>query len=76
MWNEEQQALDNFIQSGEFQRAFDSFSDSMKKLAENLREYYTLLNEEGQKKADKHIEYATDQIELFTKIPEYRKDNE
>ena len=71
--SEETQALSNYIQSAEFQRAFDSFSDSMKKLAELLRQNYELLNEEGQKKADKHIEYAADQIELLTKIPEYQK---
>lgn len=70
---EEQQALDSFKQSGGFQRAFKDLSESTRKLADILRENYELLNEEGQKKADKHIEYATEQIEMLTKIPEYQK---
>ena len=47
---------------------------ALKKLENNIRKNYELLNEEGQKEADKQMELANRQIELLTKIPEYRKE--
>lgn len=70
--SEETQALKDF---GGFQHIFGELSESTRKLANLLRKNYELLNEKGQKKADKHIRYAVDQIELLTKIPEYRKED-
>jgi len=45
----------------------------LKKISEGLYQNYEMLNEEGQKKANNQLEHVADQIELLTKIPEYRK---
>ena len=46
---------------------------SLKKLEDDIRKNYELLNKEGQIEADKQMELVNRQIELLTKIPEYRK---
>lgn len=75
--SEEKQALENYIQSGTLQHAFDSFGDSVKKLIEQLLQNYEELNELGKRKADEHIERAVQQVDEFVeslvKIPEYQK---
>ena len=45
----------------------------LKKVGNIFAKFYSMLNEEGQKKADEQIDRAIEQIELLTKIPEYQK---
>lgn len=44
------------------------------KAGEIFARFYSMLNVEGQKKADEQIDRAIEQIELLTKIPEYQKE--
>lgn len=48
----------------------------LKKVGEIFAKFYSMLNVEGQKKADEQIDRAIEQIELLTKIPEYQKDTD
>lgn len=43
-----------------------------KKVGEIFAKFYSMLNVEGQKKADEQIDRTIEQIELLTKIPEYQ----
>lgn len=45
----------------------------LKKVGEIFAKFYSMLNAEGQKKADEQIDRAIEQVELLTKIPEYQK---
>ncbi len=45
----------------------------LKKVGDIFAKFYSMLNVEGQKKADEQIDRAIEQIELLTKIPEYQK---
>lgn len=45
----------------------------LKKVGNIFAKFYSMLNVEGQKKADEQIDRAIEQIELLTKIPEYQK---
>lgn len=46
---------------------------ALRKIGDILAKFYSMLNVEGQKKADEQIDRAIEQIELLTKIPEYQK---
>jgi len=46
---------------------------SLKKIGDVFAKFYSMLNMEGQKKADEQIDRAIEQIILLTKIPEYQK---
>lgn len=45
----------------------------LKKIGNIFAKFYTLLNEQGRKKADEQIARALEAIELLTKVPEYQK---
>ncbi len=45
----------------------------LKKIGHIFAKFYSMLNVEGQKKADEQIDRAIEQVELLTKIPEYQK---
>lgn len=45
----------------------------LKKVGNIFAKFYSMLNVEGQKKADEQIDRVIEQIELLTKIPEYQK---
>lgn len=45
----------------------------LKKVGYIFAKFYSMLNVEGQKKADEQIDRAIEQVELLTKIPEYQK---
>lgn len=45
----------------------------LKKVGYIFAKFYSMLNAEGQKKADEQIDRAIEQVELLTKIPEYQK---
>ena len=45
----------------------------LKTVGEIFAKFYSMLNVEGQKKADEQIDRAIEQVELLTKIPEYQK---
>ncbi len=45
----------------------------LKKIGHIFAKFYSMLNVEGQKKADEQIDHAIEQVELLTKIPEYQK---
>lgn len=45
----------------------------LKKVGDIFTRFYSMLNVEGQKKADEQIDRTIEQIELLTKIPEYQK---
>ena len=46
---------------------------ALRGIGDSFAQYYAMLNEEGQKKADEEITRTIKQLELLTKIPEYRK---
>lgn len=46
---------------------------SLRSIGDSFARYYIMLNEEGQKIADEEITRTIKQLELLTKIPEYRK---
>ena len=45
----------------------------LKKIGNIFAKFYTLLNEQGRKKADEQIARTLEAIELLTKVPEYQK---
>ncbi|MDE6601607.1 MAG: helix-turn-helix domain-containing protein [Lachnospiraceae bacterium] len=45
----------------------------LKRVGDIFAKFYSMLNVEGQKKADEQIDRAIEQVELLTKIPEYQK---
>ena len=63
---EELTPQESIFKSAYLERALRSIGDS-------FAQYYAMLNEEGQKKADEEITRTIKQLELLTKIPEYRK---
>ena len=70
---EESQIIKEYINSDIFQEKLTQLPARFKKLADSIKRNYELLNTEGQKEADRQVELANRQIELLTKIPEYRK---
>lgn len=46
---------------------------ALQKIGGIFAKFYSMLNVEGQKKADEQIDRALEQVELLTKIPEYQK---
>lgn len=46
---------------------------TLRKIGNIFAKFYSMLNAEGQKKADEQIDRALEQVELLTKIPEYQK---
>ena len=46
------------------------------RLGPTLDKFYSQLNEAGREKADEQIDRLIDQLELLTKIPEYRKEHQ
>lgn len=48
-------------------------NQAIKRLGSELEKYYSQLNTVGQQKADEQIDRLLEQLELLTKIPEYRK---
>ncbi|MCH5345147.1 MAG: helix-turn-helix transcriptional regulator [Acetatifactor sp.] len=70
---EESQIIKEYINSGIFREKLAQLPARFKKLADSIKRNYDLLNAEGQKEADRQMELANKQIELLTKIPEYRK---
>lgn len=45
----------------------------LRKVGDIFAKFYSMLNIEGQKKADEQIDRAVEQVELLTRIPEYQK---
>ena len=70
---EESQLIKEYINSDMFREKLAQLPAHFKKLADSIKRNYDLLNAEGQKEADRQVELANKQIELLTKIPEYRK---
>ena len=70
---EENLIIKEYINSDMFREMLAQLPVRFKKLADSIKRNYELLNTEGQKEADKQVELANKQIELLTKIPEYRK---
>lgn len=71
---EEKDYLNQYAASFDFLKPFRKISDVIKRLEDSISDNYELLNEAGQKKADEEIDRTAKQIELLTKIPEYRKE--
>ena len=46
----------------------------LRQALENAIKFYFMLNDDGKKKADDQITYFIKQLELLTKVPEYKKD--
>lgn len=59
------------IQESIFKSAY--LERSLRSIGDSFARYYIMLNEEGQKIADEEITRTIKQLELLTKIPEYRK---
>lgn len=70
---EEGQLIKEYINSDMFREKLTQIPAHFKKLSDSIKKNYDLLNTEGQKEADRQVELANKQIELLTKIPEYRK---
>ena len=70
---EESLIIKEYINSDTFREKLAQLPARFKKLADSIKRNYELLNTEGQKEADRQVELANKQIELLTKIPEYRK---
>lgn len=70
---EERQIIKEYVNSDMFREKMAQLPAQFKKLADSIKRNYELLNAEGQKEADRQVELANRQIELLTKIPEYRK---
>lgn len=58
-------------QETKFKAAYEE--RELKKIGNIFAKFYTLLNEQGRKKADEQITRALEAIELLTKVPEYQK---
>ena len=70
---EERRIIKEYVNSDMFREKIAQLPAQFKKLADSIKRNYELLNTEGKKEADKQVELANKQIELLTKIPEYRK---
>lgn len=55
------------------QDAIKRFPDTLKKAMAPIKEYYSKLNAEGQKRAEQQVKQAVEQIEQLTEIPKYQK---
>ena len=71
---EERRIIKEYVNSDMFREKIAQLPAQFKKLADSIKRNYELLNTEGKKEADKQVELANKQIELLTKIPEYRKE--
>lgn len=68
---EEQQQLTNYFQGKEFKEHWEHMKDKLSASAEHIQRLqaaYEQLNDMGQQK-------ATEQVEMLTEIPKYRKDS-
>lgn len=55
---------------------FKDFTDKTQEIIKTIHENYTELNEKGHIEADKHLQYASEQIKMLSRIPEFTEEKE